>query len=166
MAYAFTGTEVGLQPIATTDTVQNHRLGTVARAFDSTYGEGEFIYLLGVANTLVGSLVIYNAKTGQTTLAPNTANKGQPVVVAMSANVASQYGWYQRKGTALIKKSSVACSPDVAIFLSAIAGRIMPTVASGKQIIGARVAEAASVSARVSQIAVTIDRPILQGQVI
>ena len=50
----------GGQQIATRDTTQNHPLGTIVRGHDPTYGEGEFIYLQGVASTIVGSIVEYN----------------------------------------------------------------------------------------------------------
>jgi len=93
------------QPIADTSTTKKHPLGTIVRAKDSTYGEGEFIYLLGVGSTVVGSLVTYNATTYQTALSPtNATTDSVPVAVAMSANVASQYGWYQIGGLAVVKK--------------------------------------------------------------
>ena len=53
MAYHITDQVVGSQAIATTDTDQLHPLGTIVRAYDPTYGEGEFIYLLGVASTAI-----------------------------------------------------------------------------------------------------------------
>lgn len=157
---------VGAQPIDVTDTTQNHPLGTKVKAVDPTYGEGEFIYLAGVASTVVGSLVTYNPVTGATTLAPNTANLAQPVAVAMSANVASQYGWYQIAGAAVIKKTAVKVSPNVAVYLSATAGRIRASAASGKQVLGARSANAATITTTTSTVVVTINRPHAQGQVI
>ncbi len=87
--------------MTTTSTTQNHALGKVVRAKDDTYGLGEFIYLTGVASTVVGSVVTYNSLTGATALAPVGTNKPQPIAVAMSANVASQYGWYQIGGKAV-----------------------------------------------------------------
>ena len=55
MAYTVSN-YVGAQPIEDTSTTQKHPLGTIVRGTDPTYGEGEFIYLLGVANTVVGSV--------------------------------------------------------------------------------------------------------------
>ena len=84
MAYSFTENRAGMLQIDQTDagvTMANGSsaiptppatLGMVARAFDPTYGEGEFIVLVGVASTEVGSLVSYNATTYQTALAANT----------------------------------------------------------------------------------------------
>ena len=64
MAYTVTSPWLGYQPIAVTDTTQNHPLGTIVRAVDPTYGEGEFIYLTGVASTVAGDVVSYNTTQG------------------------------------------------------------------------------------------------------
>ena len=166
MAYHITDTVIGTQPIANTSTVQNQALGTVVRAYDPDYGEGEFIYLLGVASTVVGSMVTYHPSTYQTALSPNTANTGNQVAFAMSANVASQYGWYQIGGTAVAKKTAVQVDPNVAIFQSGTTGRVMDTVASGKQVLGARSANVATVTTTTSTVLLRINRPFIQGQVI
>ena len=177
MAYTFTEPRLGLLQIANTDsgfTPPNSStaiptppatLGMVARAWDPTYGEGEFILLLGVASTVVGSLVTYNATTYQTALSPNSANQAGPVAVAMAATTAGLFGWYQIGGLAVIKKTAVAVNPQVAIFQSATTGRVMPTAASGKQILGARSANLATVASGTSTVTVLIDRPHMQGQV-
>lgn len=88
----------GWQPIADTSTTQRHDLGTIVEAVDATYGVGEFIYLQGVASTAIGNWVTYNADDWSTTLL--VADALGPVGVAMSANVGSQYGWYQISGKA------------------------------------------------------------------
>lgn len=141
MAYTVS-TLAGAQPIANNSTVQKHALGTIVRGTDPTYGEGEFIYLVGVASTVVGAWVIYNATTWQTALGTttNAENKGVPVAVAMSACVASEYGWYQISGNAVMKKTGVAVTPQVPIFISATAGRIKVLASSGQQILGAQTA--------------------------
>jgi len=177
MAYSFTENRAGQLQIANTDsgvTMANgtsaiptppNTLGQVCRAFDPTYGEGEFIMLLGVASTVVGSLVTYNATTYQTTLSANTANQATPVAVAMAANTAGLFGWYQIGGLAVVKKTAVATNAQVAVYQSATAGRIMATAASGKQILGARSANLATVASTVSTVIVSINRPHLQGAV-
>jgi hypothetical protein len=175
MAYSFTENRAGMLQIANTDagvTMANGTsaiptppgtLGQVVRAFDPTYGEGEFIMLVGVASTVIGSLVTYNATTYQTTLSANTANQATPVAVAMAANTAGLFGWYQIGGLAVIKKTAVATSPQVAVYQSATTGRIMATAASGKQLLGARSANLATVASTVSTVIVSINRPHLQG---
>jgi hypothetical protein len=178
MAYSFVENRVGLPAVTDIDsgvTMPNGTsaiptspatLGMVARAFDPVYGEGEFILLVGVASTEVGSLVSYNASTYQTALAANTANLAGPVAVAMSANLAGTFGWYQIGGLAVMKKTAVAVSPQVAIYQSATVGRVMPTVATGKQLLGARSANLATVASGVSTVIVSINRPHKQGQII
>jgi len=177
MAYSFVENRAGMLQIDQTDsgvTMANGSsavptppatLGQVARAFDPTYGEGEFILLVGVASTVVGSLVSYNATTYQTALSANTANLAGPVAVAMSACTAGLFGWYQIGGLAVIKKTAVATSPQVAVYQSATTGRIMATAASGKQILGARSANLASVTSTTSTVIVSINRPHKQGAV-
>jgi hypothetical protein len=90
--------EIGYPAITDTDTTKKVPLGTIVTAVDETYGVGEFIYLTGVASTVVGSWVGIMPATGATILA--TANGTYALGVAMSANVASQYGWYQISGVA------------------------------------------------------------------
>jgi phosphatidylserine decarboxylase len=178
MAYSFTENRAGMLQIANTDSgisttspagvvttipTPPGTLGMVARAFDPTYGEGEFILLVGVASTVVGSLVTYNATTYQTTLSANTANQATPVAVAMSANTAGLFGWYQIGGLAVVKKTAVAVNAQVPVYQSATVGRVMPTAASGKQVLGARSANLATVASSVSTVIVSINRPHLQG---
>ena len=141
-------------------------LGQVVRAFDPTLGEGEVILLVGVASTVVGSLVTYNATTFQTALSPNTAGFAAPVAVAMSANLAGTFGWYQIGGQATIKKTAVAVSPQVSVFQSATAGRIFATATTGRQIVNAKSANLATIASGTSTVIVMIDRPHMQGQII
>jgi hypothetical protein len=166
MAWYPTENRLGLQPIEQTSTVQNHTLGTIVRAIDATtYGGGEFIYLKGAANTVVGMLVVYDPVNATTTLTPNTANLDQPVAVAMSANVLANYGWYQIAGASVIKKTAVKVSPNVPVYQSATIGRVMSTAASGKELMNARSVNAATVLSATSTITVLTQRPFLQGAV-
>lgn len=108
--------EIGLQPIASTSTTQNHPLGKIIKGKTTnltTQVFGEFVYLLGVVSTVVGSAVIYDESDGTTKLF--VAGLLGPVAVAMSANVASQYGWYQITGPAAILSATVADSAKVYI---------------------------------------------------
>lgn len=92
---------IGYQPIDQTSTTQNHPFGTRVWCRSVNYGTAEFIYLPGVASTVVGSWVHYKlAATPTTALA--AANAVGPVGVAMSANAATtSYGWYQIWGRAI-----------------------------------------------------------------
>lgn len=164
MAYKITSTQVGLQPIANTETTQLHNLGTICRGYDTTYGEAEFIYLKGIASTVVGSVVTYNPTTWTTALAPVGTNKPEPIAVAMSANVASQYGWYQISGMAVMAKSSaVSLAAQAAVGVKTV-GYIAST-GSGKEVQGALVAAVASAASGRTTVTVLINRPHMQGRV-
>lgn len=177
MAYSFVEPVAGLLQIAETDagvTMANGSsaiptppatLGTIVRAFDPTYGEGEFILLLGVAATEVGLIVKYNATTYQTVVVTNTAVQDVPVAVAMSANLAGTFGWYQIAGNAVIKKTAVAVTPQVTVFLSATAGRVKVLASAGLQVVAARSANLATIASGTSTVTVTINRPHLQSQI-
>lgn len=92
-------TIIGAQAIADTSTVQLHPLGSIVQAVDPIYGAGEFIYLSGLAATALGTWVTYNPDDFSSKLL--VANDIGPVAVAMSANVALQFGWYQIQGKAI-----------------------------------------------------------------
>lgn len=178
MAYTIINAESGLIPIGNIDTgvtspsgvssgstttvpTQPLYPGYLVRAFDPTYGVGEFILLKGVASTAVGSLVTYNTTSYTTTLCPVTANLGQPVAVSMSANTSSSnWSWYQIEGVAVVSKSAVGLSNNVALGINSI-GKVGAS-ASGKQILGARTANS-TVSATTT-VQVIINRPHLQGR--
>lgn len=131
MAYTIETPALGLQPIAVTDTTQRHALGTRVRAVDPTYGAGEFIYLKGVASTAIGSWVKFNADDGTTSLL--AANDIGPVAVAMSANVASQYGWYQIYGKA-IGKALTGYADNGLVYATSTAGSIDDAVVAGDRV--------------------------------
>lgn len=134
MAFRITDQLLGSQPIADTDTTQRHPLGTIVRAVDPTYGGGEFIYLLGVASTAVGSWVTYNPDDFSTALL--AANAIGPVAIAMSANVASQYGWYQIQGKA-VGKVLTGFVDNANVYATGTAGSIDDAVVAGDRVKGA-----------------------------
>ncbi len=164
MVYTCIENRLGVQPIADINTVAQHTPGTIVRAQDPTYGTGEFVYLKGVASTVLGNTVIWDPVANTTTLCPSTANLARPIAVAMAACTASYYGWYQFEGAAVIKKVGIAVSPNVAIYQSLTAGRVSSTASTGKQILGARTINTASVASAVSTITAIINRPHMQGQ--
>lgn len=131
MAYTITEDVIGYQPIAVTDTVQNHKLGTIVKAEDPTYGAGEFIYLKGVASTVVGSWVTYSYDDGSTALL--AANAIDPVAVAMSANVANQYGWYQITGKA-VGLVAAGFVDNANVYATATAGTVDDAVVAGDRV--------------------------------
>ena len=141
MTFQVTTPIVTNQAIASASTTQNFPLGTIVQAFDSTYGAGEFIYLTGVASTIVGSIVEYNTSF-QTGLHSSALNAPNPVAVSMSICTASYYGWYQISGLAQVAKAtSTSFAADA--FLGSSSGLAI-AAATGNQLYGAVVAVVAS----------------------
>lgn len=157
------------QAISAVDTVQNHPFGKIVNAKDSTLGGGEFIYLKGVTGTAVGLVVNYKAD-GTTALGSTSGvvEGGSPLAVAMSVcDATTKFGWYQISGNAVILKTAVKVNPasPPRTYLSATAGRIMQTSVAGRQIIGARLNAATTVTSTTSTAIVTLNRPVQQGQI-
>ena len=156
MAYTISTPLVGAQPIAVTSMTALHPLGTVVRAVDPTYGEGEFMYATGVASTAVGDLVAFDQTATIRTVA---ATRG-PVGVAMSAHVASQYGWYQISGQAVVNVAA-AVADNALVYATATAGNVDDAVTSGSQVDGAVFRTSASGAGTA---VVFLDRPSMNGQ--
>jgi len=164
MAYIINEGKVGWQPIASTSTVKNHPLGTIVRAVDPTFGEGEFIYLLGVGSTVVGSAVTYGISTYQTSLAPVGTGLPQSIAFAMSANVASAYGWYQIGGIAVAKKAlATSLATGIAVGIKTIG--LVSASASLQEVLGALVAAVSSSksASSLTTVSLMINRPKMQG---
>lgn len=106
MAYTINENRLIGQAVADTSTTRKAALGTRIQAKDPTYGVGEFIYLKGVASTAVGNAVVYSPDDWTTARA--TTSTAGLVAIAMSANVANQYGWYQIFGKAVVTAGTVA----------------------------------------------------------
>ena len=118
------------QAITDTKTTELVDLGTRAWGKDlgsDDRGKAEFIYLTGVASTAAGDWVIYTSDDWTT--ARTGANSVGPLAVAMSANVANQYGWYMIYGKASANVDSVSDNAD--IYLHATAGRCDETDVAG-----------------------------------
>lgn len=137
MAYFIDNGLIGGQAIADTDTTQNHPLGYIVTARDPTYGGAEFIYLKGVASTVVGSWVGYSPALGTSVLA--VANGNYPLAVAMSAcNTTTKFGWYQISGTAQALGLTSITTTSGFLWLTATAGSVDDASVIGDAIINAR----------------------------
>jgi hypothetical protein len=155
MAYHFVDGRIGAQPIAEASSTKQHPLGTIVRAVDPTLGEGEFIYLAGVASTTVGSVVTYD-DSFQSALASIAVKVPRPLAVAMSANT-SGYGWYQISGLAVASKDA-ATSFAKGAALGATSG-LAVAAASGLVVQNALVAVVASAKSDVTTVKVMVNRP-------
>lgn len=128
---------IGINPDSTVGTTMLYPLGTRVRAKDTAstnYGEGEFIYCLGVASTVRGSVVVITS-TYATTLV--VARSKGPIGVALGANVASNYGWYQIAGTAVVDSTaSISAAGVQAYSVNATPGRVDEAAIAGDAISG------------------------------
>ena len=124
------------QAIDETSTTQNAPLGTRIQALDkasTAYGMGEFIYLEGVASTAIGSVALIDQDDFSTSLA--VANDVGYLAVAMAATVASEFGWYQVKGKAVIK-GLASLADNASLYLTATAGSLDDAVVAGDRVKG------------------------------
>ena len=124
----------GAQRIADTSATQLHPLGLIVQAADNAstaYGAGDFIYLKGVASTVVGSFVTYNSDDNSTALL--AANAIGPVATAMSINLAGYYGWYQISGKA-VGKAKASYADNGLVYATSTAGSIDDAVVAGDRV--------------------------------
>jgi hypothetical protein len=149
MAYIINNGTVGAQRISDTSTVQNHPFGYIVGATDPTLGAGEFIYLKGVASTVVGSWVTYNADDWTSTLiVPNAIG---PVAVAMSINdAATKFGWYQIQGKASAFAADVA--DNAKVYIDTVAGKCDDAVVAGDKVHGAKWASAEDTATNLAEV--------------
>lgn len=126
------------QPISEASSTQRHTLGTIIRTKDPLFGSSEHIYLRGVASTVLGSVVIYNADDFSTSLL--VANDIGPVAVAMAPILANQFGWYMIQGKAVVKAGTVADNANV--YATATPGQVDDAIVSGDRVKNAKFASA------------------------
>lgn len=144
MAYSFVNTQIGLPAVTETVLAADAEplappLGYIAQAADPTLGAGEFVWLQGLAATAVGTWVTYNSSDNTTTLL--AANAIGPVAIAMSANLAGYYGWYQIGGKG-VGKALAGFVDNANVYATATAGSIDDAVVAGDRVKGAKGASA------------------------
>ena len=109
-------------------TTQKNDLGAVRNYSDGSV----YIYLLGVASTVAGSVVTYVPGTFATALIAS-GQKG-PVAIATAAVVAADYGWYMIVGAAA-STVRTAVTTNVALFAGGVAGNVDVAAVKGDQIL-------------------------------
>lgn len=122
-------------------------LGTIMTPIDPYWGGAEVIRLRVPANTTaiaVGTAAIYNNAFAYT-IAPNTANLGQPLAFAVNAVPLNagfdQYAWFYIGGTfPALSGASVAANTATGITAAGTLG----ANSAGKQVLNARVQVAAT----------------------
>lgn len=152
--------QIGLQAITEVSTTQQHPLGTIIRAKDTgdnANGEGEFVYVKGVANGAEGSWVLYAQDDGATSLL--AADAIGPVGVLMAALVAATYGWAQISGKA-VAKALVGFVDNANVYATATAGSVDDAVVAGDRVKNAKGASAVDAPA-VGMAEFEIQRPFM-----
>ncbi len=133
---------IGLnQAIDETSTTQAHPVGysVVCKDVGSTArGYGKFVYLPGVASTAAGDMCAFdlNATAGAGATVRTVAATIGDCGVAMSANVASQWGWYQIEGVGVVTAGTVA--DDGLVYTTATAGSLDDAQVDSQQILNAQ----------------------------
>jgi hypothetical protein len=125
----------------TIDTVAAHQIGLKIVGVDPYFGLAEFMYVQFPASAAITSgQVLYLSGVGavgnSASVAPNTANTGRLIAVALNpvASVASiQYGWVQVEGSAVVRAvASVAAGAAVGI--DATTAGSVNAVTAGRQL--------------------------------
>lgn len=113
-------------------------IGTINRFVDPIYGEGDFIFLPGVAALVAGDVVEYTSgngaasPTGSVTRWAGTAGTGKPLAVASVANIlTTNWSWYQLTGLAVINTSGAVAAGNP-LYWQATA-TLSATLVAGKQ---------------------------------
>jgi hypothetical protein len=124
---------ISAQTLTTNSTTQLHPLGTKV----SDRAGNEYVYLKGVASTAANDFVVYNPSDYTTTRLVVTSIG--PVAVAMSACVASQFGWYQiyGLGTGANGNAVLGATGPAAIYAHSVTGAVDDAMVSGDLIHGA-----------------------------
>lgn len=138
MAYSRTDA-IGGQPVADTSTTQNHPFGYIISAQDPTYGQGEFVYVKGVASGAAGLVVTVDRYTGATALGA-ARGKGVLGVLVAALDATTKYGWAQIGGTAAVQVGGTAVAGAVAYL--AAAAKLDDAVVAGDIVYGATFATA------------------------
>lgn len=148
----------GFQPIEDTSTTKQHELGTIVQAKHKDYGVTTFVYGKGVASTAVGDMCMIDSY-GALSVRCVAATRGR-VGVAMSANVANQYGWYAIEGNVPITAGTVAAQGLV--FATATAGTSDDASVAGSMVSGA-IYKTADGTPSAGLAVVALARPVMNG---
>lgn len=129
------------------DTVARMQTGILVEAVSPYWGGGEFVYARANGTirqfglVVLTPAVVSGAFRYEMTEAPNTANLGRSVFVAMTAMTTGQYGWFMKSGIVPVNCSaSVAADTTFGIAAAGQGG----ANSAGKQILGGRVILAAA----------------------
>jgi hypothetical protein len=111
-------------------------------------------------------VVSWNGTTYQTVLGVAAQLIPRPLAISMSANVASQYGWYQISGMAVTAKlATTSFAAGAALAVASTGSGQAIASASGNEVQGAIIAAVASAATGRTTVTVLINRPHMQGRI-
>ena len=137
--WKITSPEIGIQRIAEVSTVQNLPFGTVVRARDygsTAYGEGEFMYVKGVASGALRDWVGIRAKAGLTTRATASGVYELLGVLCGTLDATTKFGWAQIAGRC-VGNVKTQFADNAAVYLTSTAGSMDDASVAGDFILGA-----------------------------
>lgn len=136
--YKLSPSVYGSQPTAeffNPDLVQRHQAGMRVSGIDPYWGGGDFVYGMAAGTQEAGSVCIASDIWTMSDYPITTANLGFPVFIALHAMTASEWGWYQVSGMAVLSASaSVAVDTPVGL---TTAGQVGAATA-GRNLLGYR----------------------------
>lgn len=140
------------------DTTQRLPLNMKIDAVDPFWGYGEFVYGKAAAALAKGNVVVQQTTLGSYDKVPNTANLGQPVLVAMNSMAINTFGWFQKAGLAVYAtNATVAANANVGITAAGVLGAF----AAGKQVNGVTNLKAATATTAITNVQTTNGTGIL-----
>ena len=136
MTWNLTTPLIGAQAIGEKSTTQKHNLGQIVQATDGT-SVNEFIYLKGVASTVVGDWVGYSPAVGTSVRA--VADGNYPLAVAMTTNTTTtSYAWYCISGNIPANGLTSVTHTSGFLALTSTAGKLDDGSVIGDHVFNAR----------------------------
>lgn len=160
---------------------QENQLGQIVQAWDSSTtaqgatgqgGFGEFIWLAVPVSTAItaGLLYYFTPSDYKVVIVPATVSttvSGAPICVAVNAVTSqagyTQFTWFQITGRCTALKTAVQVLPNVPLYVSGTAGRVKVLLSTFRSILGARSANATTITTTTSTVAVYLSRPVIQA---
>lgn len=155
------------------------QLGEIVSAYDTASnaaatgagGFGEFILLAVPTSTAVtaGLFYYWTPSDYKIVIVPATVSttvSGSNIAMAVNTVTSNastvQYTWFQITGRCTALKTAVQVLPNVPLYVSATAGRVKVLLSTFRAILGARSANATTVTSTTSTVAIYINRPVIQ----
>lgn len=160
MAYTHTDDVIGVTQLTSVDDTQRMQQGLTVKGSDPTLGMGRFMYLNNISGGSIaaGDVCLIDERTGAIKKVV-TADRG-PVGVAVAAQAATQWGWFQIEGIAVVNATTGAANSPA--YEQATGGNVLSTVSATNKIDG-MVYKTANGTPAAGQAYVQIQHPSANG---